>query len=65
MILYEAGNLDRQVHTDGRQLPKEFDLPAFNGYSAGRWEGDTLVVETIKRFSMSAAAQNPGSPFTG
>jgi hypothetical protein len=46
MVLYEAGNLYRQVHTDGRQLPKEFDLPAFNGYSAGRWEGDTLVVET-------------------
>jgi len=46
LVLYEAGNLFRQIHTDGRQLPKEFDLPAFNGYSAGRWEGDTLVVET-------------------
>ena len=46
MILYEAGNFHRQVYTDGRVLPKEFDLPAFNGYSAGHWEGDTLVVET-------------------
>jgi hypothetical protein len=46
VVLYEAGNLYRQLHTDGRQLPKEFDLPAFNGYSAGRWEGDALVVET-------------------
>jgi len=46
LVLYEAGNLYRQLYTDGRQLPKEFDLPAFNGYSAGRWEGDTLVVET-------------------
>jgi hypothetical protein len=46
MVLYEAGNLYRQLFTDGRRLPKEFDLPAFNGYSAGRWEGDTLVVET-------------------
>jgi hypothetical protein len=46
MVLYEAGNMYRQLYTDGRQLPKEFDLPAFNGYSAGRWEGDTLVVET-------------------
>lgn len=46
MFLYEAGNLFRQLYTDGRQLPKEFDLPAFNGYSAGHWEGDTLVVET-------------------
>lgn len=46
MILYEAGNFHRMIHTDGRTLPKEFDLPAFNGYSAGHWEGDTLVVET-------------------
>lgn len=46
MILYEAGNFHRLIHTDGRTLPKEFDLPAFNGYSAGHWEGDTLVVET-------------------
>ena len=57
VVLYEAGNLYRQLHTDGRQLPKEFDLPAFNGYSAGRWEGDALVVETAglmtRRFSIS------------
>src|SRR6202011_2700647 len=46
MILYEAGNLHRQVFTDGRKLPKEFDLPAFLGYSVGHWEGDTFVVET-------------------
>lgn len=46
MILYEAGNFYRQIHTDGRGLPKEFDLPSFNGYSAGHWEGDTLIVET-------------------
>lgn len=46
IVLYEAGNLFRQIHTDGRELPKEYDLPAFLGYSAGRWEGDTLVVET-------------------
>jgi hypothetical protein len=46
MVLYEAANLFRQIHTDGRELPKEFDLPSFHGYSAGRWEGDTLVVET-------------------
>ena len=46
VILYELGNLHRQVFTDGRALPKEFDLPAFLGYSVGRWEGDTFVVET-------------------
>src|SRR5258708_29603819 len=46
MILYEVGNLHRQIFTDGRKLPKEFDLPAYLGYSAGHWEGGTLVVET-------------------
>jgi hypothetical protein len=46
MILYEVGNLHRQIFTDGRILPKEFDLPAFLGYSVGHWEGETFVVET-------------------
>ena len=46
MILYELDNLHRQIFTDGRTLPKEFDLPAYLGYSAGHWEGDVLVVET-------------------
>ncbi|MBV9506749.1 MAG: hypothetical protein JO323_17285 [Acidobacteriia bacterium] len=46
IVLYEAGNFYRQIYTDGRTLPEQFDLPAFNGYSAGRWQGDTLVVET-------------------
>jgi hypothetical protein len=27
-------------------LPREFELPAYYGYSAGRWEADTFVVET-------------------
>jgi hypothetical protein len=35
MVLYEVGNLHRQIFTDGRKLPKEFDLPAYLGYSAG------------------------------
>jgi len=46
IMLYEVGNVHRQIYTDGRELPREFDLPAFLGYSIGRWEGDTLVVET-------------------
>lgn len=46
MILYEAANFHRQIYTDGRKLPGEINVPAFYGYSAGRWEGDTLVVET-------------------
>jgi hypothetical protein len=46
MILYEVDNLHRQVFTDGRALPQEFNLPAFFGYSVGHWERDTFVVET-------------------
>jgi hypothetical protein len=46
MIIYEAGNVYRQIHTDGRKLPAEFNLPSFYGYSTGHWEGDTLVVES-------------------
>ena len=45
-ILYEADDKHRRIYTDGRTLPKEFDQPAWLGYSAGRWERDTLVVET-------------------
>ncbi len=46
MILYEVQNLHRQIYTDGRDLPKEVNLPAYMGYSAGHWERDTLVVES-------------------
>jgi hypothetical protein len=46
LILYEVQNLRRQIYTDGRTLPKEVNLPAYLGYSAGHWDGDTLVVET-------------------
>ena len=46
IVLYEAGSLHRQIYTDGRPFPKEFEFPAFLGYSVGRWEGDVLVVET-------------------
>jgi hypothetical protein len=46
MVLYEYGADFRQVYTDGRRLPAEFNLPAYYGYSVGHWERDTLVVES-------------------
>ena len=46
VILYEVDNLRRQIYTDGRTLPKEIAQPAWLGYSVGKWERDTLVVET-------------------
>ena len=46
VILYENQNRFRQIFTDGRTLPKEI-VPAWLGYSIGKWNGDTLVVDTI------------------
>ena len=45
IILFEAYNHYRQILTDGRPLPTT-SQPAWLGYSVGRWEGDTFVVET-------------------
>ena len=46
-FLYETGMglVFRQVFTDGRPLPTVSE-PTWLGYSVGRWEGDTFVVET-------------------
>ncbi len=46
VILYEVDHMNRQIFTDGRQFPATFEFPAYLGYSTGRWEGDTFVVET-------------------
>jgi hypothetical protein len=47
LLLYETSvnSTFRQVFLDGRQLPKD-PQPTWLGYSVGRWEGNTLVVET-------------------
>jgi hypothetical protein len=44
VMLYED-LLYRQIFMDGRELPKDPN-PSFMGYSVGRWDGDTLVVES-------------------
>ncbi len=44
-ILYEYNATYRQIMTDGRPLPADPN-PSWNGYSSGKWEGDTLVVQT-------------------
>jgi len=46
VIIYEANAGVRQIFTDGRALPKD-PQPWWFGYSAGKWDGDTLVVETV------------------
>ena len=46
IVLYEGNAGIRQIFLDGRPLPKNAQ-PTWMGYSVGKWEGDTLVVETI------------------
>ena len=46
VILSERDVTFRQIFTDGRPLPNDPE-PSWNGYSVGKWEGDTLVVRTI------------------
>jgi hypothetical protein len=45
VIMLELNNAYRQIFTDGRKLAAD-PSPSWLGYSAGRWEGDTLVVDT-------------------
>ena len=45
-IVIEAYTQVRHIYTDGRSLPDDPD-PKFYGTSIGRWEGDTLVAETV------------------
>jgi hypothetical protein len=45
IIMNELDTTYRQIFTDGRPLPADPN-PSWNGYSSGKWEGDSLVVHT-------------------
>jgi len=69
-IMYEANYGLRYIYVDGRTLPSLGAVqPFWYGYSVGRWEGDTLVVETN---NLRGAETSPydgwldvrGSPYT-
>src|SRR2546429_888831 len=46
VMLYEVETIFRQIFTDGRKFPAD-PSPAWLGYSVGKWDGDSLVVETM------------------
>ena len=46
VVLNEVNAGYRQVFTDARPLPED-PTPSWQGYSSGRWSGDTLVIDTI------------------
>ncbi len=62
VILHERNMEFRQIFTDGRPHPEDPN-PSWYGYSTGRWDGDTLVVETIG-FRDGLWADFYGSPLT-
>jgi len=63
LIIYEANSGLRQIFTDGRSLPPKDVDPWWYGYSVGKWDGDTLVVETTG-FRDDVWLDVNGSPLT-
>jgi hypothetical protein len=47
-VIHENGDAgaNRQIFMDGRKHPED-PLPAWWGHSIGRWDGDTLVIDTV------------------
>lgn len=43
---FQTNNEMREIWTDGKGHPEELD-PTWMGHSIGRWDGDTLVADTI------------------
>ena len=62
VILYEAVHSYRQIFSDGRPFPADMN-PSWFGYSVGRWEKDTFVVETAG-FNDRGWLDNFGKPAT-
>jgi hypothetical protein len=46
LILYEGESVFRQIFLDSRPTVED-PQPRFMGYSSGKWEGETLVVNTV------------------
>jgi len=62
VILNERNAEYRQIFTDARPLPAD-PQPSWNGYSSGKWDGDTLVVQSIG-FRDGLWLDAGGSPLT-
>lgn len=45
-ILYEENMSHRQIYTDGRKHTPD-PQPSWLGYSVGKWDGDSFVVDTV------------------
>ncbi len=66
MLGESDGNRLRRIYTDGRPHPEDPD-PTFHGHSIGKWEGDTLVIDTVGILpqSLIAISEAAGVPNNG
>ena len=64
-MLFERNHQVRRIFTDGRKHLEGW-IPSFMGISHGRWDGETLVVETSNILSLDRFAwlDTFGHPFT-
>jgi len=63
LIIYESNYGLRTIYMDGRKLPALGEpQPFWHGYSVGRWEGDTLVVESNNFRGVDPDAVKNGEP---
>ncbi len=60
IVIGESQEPPRQIYLDGRSLPKDPD-PSWMGYSTGKWDNDTLVVQTTG-FNEEGWLDNVGHP---
>jgi hypothetical protein len=60
IMIGESQEPPRQIYLDGRGLPKDPD-PSWMGYSIGKWDNDTLVVQTTG-FKEEGWLDNVGHP---
>jgi hypothetical protein len=60
VMLFEYDHFVREIYTDGRQHPKDLP-PTWMGDAIGKWDGDTLVVDTVG-FNDKTWLDNDGHP---
>jgi len=60
LMLFEYDHFVRNIYTDGREHPKDLN-PSWMGDAIGKWQGDTLVVDTVG-FNDKTWLDNDGLP---
>ena len=64
ILIFDLGgpHTYRAIYMDGRPHPKDL-LPSYYGHSTGRWDGDTLVIDTVG-FNEKFWIDRQGTPHT-